>query len=299
MRADTGDLYALAVDVNNLDQGLWQDLCSATSNSCATPAPTFANRIDNGALEVDSGSAAITQGSYNLALSAAPAASNGTNLYAGTVNLYRCVISAGSSSCILRNTTNALDGCNAPAQVAPAQHALAAVAPTGTQATTLSGTGVYFTLTATGATSDTLSGSGNSATYPLLLSSLAGLSGNVALTCTGAPTNSTCIVAPSIAPLGRGDVDDLRQRRNRSRRRGARSSCKTVQPGGDQREDTPSSRYCCRLRWSRVAAAIAGWRSSSPLRAHSASSVVVVRAALSPLRRTPAAARPRPTAPTP
>jgi hypothetical protein len=38
--------------------------------------------------------------------------------------------------------------------------------------------------------------------YPLLLSSLAGLSGNVALTCTGAPANSTCIVAPSIAPLG-------------------------------------------------------------------------------------------------
>ena len=36
----------------------------------------------------------------------------------------------------------------------------------------------------------------------MLLSSLASLSGNVALTCTGAPTNSTCIVAPSIAPLG-------------------------------------------------------------------------------------------------
>ena len=124
----TGDLYALTVNVNDLDQGLWQDLCNATSTTCATPAPTFANRIDNGALEVGNGNTAITQGAYNLALNAAPAATNSTNLYAGTVDLYRCVITAGSSSCILRNTTNALDGCDAPAQVAPAQHAIATVA---------------------------------------------------------------------------------------------------------------------------------------------------------------------------
>src|SRR6202021_23281 len=51
----TGDLYALTVDANNLDQGLWQDLCNATSGSCANNAPTFANRIDNAALEVGSG----------------------------------------------------------------------------------------------------------------------------------------------------------------------------------------------------------------------------------------------------
>jgi hypothetical protein len=122
----TGDLYALTVDVNDLDQGLWQDLCNATANTCATPAPTFANRIDNSALEAGSGSTAITQGGYNLALNAAPAA-NSTLLYVGTVDLYRCTISPGSSSCTLRNTTNALDGCNAPAQVAPSQHAIATV----------------------------------------------------------------------------------------------------------------------------------------------------------------------------
>jgi hypothetical protein len=124
----TGDLYALTVDTNNLDQGLWQDLCSATSTTCAKPAPTFANRIDNGALEVGSGNTAIAQGSYNLVLNAAPAAVNGTNLYVGTVDLYRCVIAAGTSTCTLRNTTNVLDGCNAPAQVAGAQHAMATVA---------------------------------------------------------------------------------------------------------------------------------------------------------------------------
>jgi hypothetical protein len=127
VQAVTGDLYALTVDGNDLDQGLWQDVCGATSNACATPAPTFANRIDNGALEVGSGNTTIPQGSYNLALTAVPSASNSTNLYVGTVDLYRCVLTAGSSSCSLRNTTNVLDGCNAPAQVAAAQHAIAAV----------------------------------------------------------------------------------------------------------------------------------------------------------------------------
>ncbi len=126
----TGDLYALTVDINNVDQGLWQDLCAAASNACAAPGPTFAHRIDNGALETGGGSTVIAQGGYTLALNAAPAAANGTLLYVGTVDLYSCAMAAGTSTCILRNTTNALDGCNAPAQVAAAQHAIATVAQT-------------------------------------------------------------------------------------------------------------------------------------------------------------------------
>ena len=121
----TGDLYALTVDVHDTGQGLWQDLCNAMSNNCATSSPTFANRIDNGALDTSN---TIAQGSYDLALNAAPAAANSTLLFAGTVDLYRCAIAQNSSACALRNTTNTLDGCNAPAQVAPAQHALATVA---------------------------------------------------------------------------------------------------------------------------------------------------------------------------
>ena len=129
----TGDLYALTVDPNNNDQGLWQDLCNAGSNGqCATPSPVFATRLDNGALEAGAGNTGgattIPQGSYDLALAAAPAASGGTVLFAGTVDLYRCSLSAGATACSLRNTTNAGNGCNAPAMVAPAQHALAAVA---------------------------------------------------------------------------------------------------------------------------------------------------------------------------
>jgi hypothetical protein len=129
----TGDTYALTVDASNHDQGLWQDLCNAASNNCASATPTFSNRIDNAALEVGSSNTAIAQGTYNLTLSAAPTSSNGTLLFAGTVDLYRCALNANSSTCALRNTTNALNGCNAPAAVAPAQHALSAIAqPSGT-----------------------------------------------------------------------------------------------------------------------------------------------------------------------
>jgi hypothetical protein len=129
VQAATGDLYALTVDANDNDQGLWQDLCAASAGGCANAAPVFANRIDNGALEVGSGSAAIVQGDYDLSLTAASVGS-ATNLYVGTVDLYRCVMSAGSSSCSLRNTTNALNGCAAPAMVASAQHAVAAFGDT-------------------------------------------------------------------------------------------------------------------------------------------------------------------------
>ena len=129
----TGDLYALTVDANDNDQGLWQDLCNAAGGSCANPSPTWGARLDNGALEVGSGSTAILQGSYNLSLAAAPLPSGGTLLLAGTVDLYRCALSANSTSCSLRNTTNAINGCNAPAGVAPAQHAITASLTTGSE----------------------------------------------------------------------------------------------------------------------------------------------------------------------
>ena len=71
----------------------------------------------------------IPQADYNLALAAVPAGTSGstqdTLFYAGTVDLYRCSLAAG---CVLRNTTNAVNGCAAPAQVAPAQHAIAVLA---------------------------------------------------------------------------------------------------------------------------------------------------------------------------
>ncbi len=71
----------------------------------------------------------------------------------------------------------------------------------GSQSVSLSGTGVDFTLIPNGATTATVS-SGSSATFPLLLSSVSGLSGNVALSCAGAPAHSVCTVSPGTPSLG-------------------------------------------------------------------------------------------------
>jgi hypothetical protein len=74
-------------------------------------------------------------------------------------------------------------------------------APSGSQTTNLTAVGIDYALATNGATSVTLS-SGATATYPLLLSSLQGLSGTVALACSGAPANSACSVNPTTANLG-------------------------------------------------------------------------------------------------
>ena len=117
----TGDTFALTVDVNNHDTGLYQDACLAVGNACGSPTVLFANKLNSAALEGAGG--VIAQGDYDLALAAAPLGTD-TVLYAGTVDLFRCTLAGG---CTLRNTTNAQNGCLNRAGVAPAQHALAAL----------------------------------------------------------------------------------------------------------------------------------------------------------------------------
>ncbi|HEV2710013.1 MAG TPA: choice-of-anchor D domain-containing protein [Edaphobacter sp.] len=124
VQSSSGDTFALTVDVHNLDQGLWQDVCGLSGSSCTSNDLTFAKRLPSGPLETVNASTVIPQADYNLALAAVPSGAD-TILYAGTVDLYRCSLAAG---CILRNTTNAIDGCAAPAMVAPAQHAIATLA---------------------------------------------------------------------------------------------------------------------------------------------------------------------------
>lgn len=122
----TGDLFALSVDQSNLDQGLWQDVCGKTGGGCAAANIAWATQLSSAVLETGSGSTAIPQGDYNLTLAATALDAGNTLLLAGTVDLYRCTFANGSAAgCRLRNTTNALNGCGAPAQVAPSQHALA------------------------------------------------------------------------------------------------------------------------------------------------------------------------------
>jgi P pilus assembly chaperone PapD len=129
VQATTGDTFALTVDRNNLDQGLWQDACALSGTSCTNASVTFSKQLPSSPLEIGSGSTAIAQADYNLALAAVPNGSTqDTLLYVGTLDLYRCSLAAG---CVLRNTTNAANGCAAPAQVAPAQHAIAELATSG------------------------------------------------------------------------------------------------------------------------------------------------------------------------
>jgi hypothetical protein len=131
----TGDTFALTVDSNNLDQGLYEDVCALTGSSCKTTSVAFNKKLISTPLETVSGSTAIPQADYNLALAAVATgtgASLDTLLFAGTVDLYRCSLAAG---CALRNTTNATNGCAAPAMVSPAQHAIAPLAGAGTSGT--------------------------------------------------------------------------------------------------------------------------------------------------------------------
>jgi hypothetical protein len=132
VQAATGDTFALTVDANNMDQGVWQDVCGLSGGSCATKAIAFGTRLGSAALEVSGGSGVIAQGDYDLALAAVGGASGDTLLFAGVEDLYRCALSSPAAGCVWRNTTNAVNGCAAPAMVSPAMHAIAAEAGVGT-----------------------------------------------------------------------------------------------------------------------------------------------------------------------
>jgi hypothetical protein len=114
----TGDLFALTVDLNNLDQGLWQDVCALNSGVCSSGTVTFANQISDTALEAGNGDTTIPQADYDLYLVAVPSQQD-TLLFAGTEDIYRCSL---ANSCAWRNTTHATT-C-ASAQVAWSQHAI-------------------------------------------------------------------------------------------------------------------------------------------------------------------------------
>jgi hypothetical protein len=120
VQASTGDTFALTVDAEDGDQGLYQDVCGLVNGSCGN-AVAFGNKLNSAPLEVGSGSTEIAQADYDLAL-AAEASGTDTLLYIGTVDLYRCSLAAG---CVLRDTTNAQNGCATPSGVAGAQHAIA------------------------------------------------------------------------------------------------------------------------------------------------------------------------------
>jgi hypothetical protein len=119
VQPSTGDTFALTSDINNTDQGLFQDVCSTNGtavSSCASSTITFGTQITDTAF--DDADGVIPQADYNLALSAVSSQQD-TILFAGTEDIYRCSL---ADSCTWRNTTN--DQTCAAAQVAPSTHAI-------------------------------------------------------------------------------------------------------------------------------------------------------------------------------
>ena len=117
----SGDTFAWSVDVNNQDQGLWQDQCAISGSSCSSSTLTFAHQWNTTALETGTfeGAATILNGNYNLALAAVPSQQD-TLVLAGDNDLWKCSLAMG---CTWRNTTNSTTCMSA--QVAEFQHALA------------------------------------------------------------------------------------------------------------------------------------------------------------------------------
>ena len=70
MLVATGDMFALTVDSNNRDQGLWQDACALSGTSCTSTTVAFGKQLPSSPLETGSGSTVIPQADYNLALAA-------------------------------------------------------------------------------------------------------------------------------------------------------------------------------------------------------------------------------------
>jgi len=117
----TGDTFAWTVDIDNQDQGLWQDQCQISGGGCASQTPTFGQQWPTNELEGDDaeGPATIVNGDYTLALSAVPYEQD-TIVLAGDQDLWRCSLAVG---CQWRNTTNTTTCMSAG--VGEYQHALA------------------------------------------------------------------------------------------------------------------------------------------------------------------------------
>jgi hypothetical protein len=117
----TGDTFAWTVDLNNQDQGLWQDRCAISAGTCSDPTISFATQWNTAALETSTleGAATVLDGDYDLTLAAVPNEQD-TLLLAGANDLWKCSLAMG---CVWRNTTNSTTCMSA--QVAQYQHSLA------------------------------------------------------------------------------------------------------------------------------------------------------------------------------
>jgi hypothetical protein len=118
---ETGDIFAWTVDLNDQDQGLWQDQCAISGGTCSNPTIAFATQWNTAALEASTlqGAATVLDGDYDLTLAAVPSEQD-TLVLAGADDLWKCSLAMG---CVWRDTTNSTTCMSA--QVAGFQHSLA------------------------------------------------------------------------------------------------------------------------------------------------------------------------------
>ncbi len=152
----------------------------------AISIPQLLTLTNNGGLPLLINSITLT-GDFQLA---ATGSTCSVSLAPGTACTVAVVFAPSASG--LRNGALTIAD-NAPAsQTAPVA---------GQQTVPLTGSAIDFALAADGPTAVTIT-SGKPATFPLLLSTPANLSGTITLACTGAPANSTCTLSPATLPLG-------------------------------------------------------------------------------------------------
>src|ERR1700761_3179948 len=60
VQATTGDIFALTVDANNRDQGLWQDACAPSGSSCTNTTVAFGKQLPSSSLEIGNGRTVIS-----------------------------------------------------------------------------------------------------------------------------------------------------------------------------------------------------------------------------------------------
>lgn len=88
----TGDTFGWTVDLNDQDQGLWQDQRAISSGACTNPSVTFSRCWSTSQHDANTslGAETVVNGSYTLALAAVPGgpgAGQDTLLFAGTDDL--------------------------------------------------------------------------------------------------------------------------------------------------------------------------------------------------------------------
>ncbi len=123
------EVYFWFVNVNSLgnmvDEGIWRSINGGAWTQISETGLTNCG---------DGYGCGVLQSFYNLALAAVPDGSSRTDLYAGTINLYKCVLPTNSTSCLTLdsnlspnswlNLTHVYGFCSDIAKVHPDQHGM-------------------------------------------------------------------------------------------------------------------------------------------------------------------------------